>query len=111
MIILCTVPSAPPSDITITSITFNSVTMVISQPALEDRNGIIIGYDIDFIQFSSGALKSYSTTETEQPFTATDLLPSTTYSYTVAARTVNGTGPASPSATVTTDVGGNTCFK
>ena len=77
--------------------------MEISQPALEDRNGVILGYEIIF----HGLLDSYSTTEVDQPFIVPDLLPSTTYFYTVAARTVNGTGPASPSTSVTTTAPGD----
>ena len=76
--------------------------MAISQPAIEDRNGIVIGYDITLTHVSSGAQMSYTTNELDQPFIATNLLPSTTYSYTVAARTIIGAGPSTASSLVTT---------
>lgn len=97
------VPRGPPSSITIISKTHNSVVMEISQPILQDRNGIIIGYTIQFTQVSNGTMKSFTTSEVEQPFIAEDLLPCTSYSYTVAARTASGTGPYSSSSSVTTN--------
>ena len=86
----------------VTSKTHSSVTLQISQPTLQDRNGLITGYSVHFTQVSSGLILSFTASQVGQPFTATTLLPYTTYSYTVAARTVNGTGPASASVTITT---------
>ena len=76
--------------------------MAISQPTIQNRNGEITGYTIRFIQESNGVVKIYTTLQVGQPFTATTLLPYTSYSYTVAAQTINGTGPFSRSSMVVT---------
>ena len=101
------VPSGPPSSVTVPSKTHSSITMIISPPALQDRNGEITSYLVRLTRVSNGAVRTFTTSQVGQPFTATGLLPYTTYSLTVAARTVNGTGPSTSSFSVTTAETGN----
>ena len=76
--------------------------MEISQPTLENRNGIITGYTIAVTQAADGAITTHVTSEVNQSFTVTSLHPYTIYFYTVAAHTVNGTGPPSVRSSITT---------
>ena len=104
-------PSGPPSSVTVAFVTFESVSLEITQPAVEERNGEILGYEIIFTQLSTGVSQSFTAPRIDGQenvlFAATDLLPETTYSYTVAASTSIGTGPARESPTVTTTAIGN----
>lgn len=101
-----TVPTGPPSAITITSTTANSVTMNITEPSPEDRNGYILYYTIDLTRLSTRRLTRYTSGVVGQLFTAFSLTPFTMYSYVVAANTINGTGPYSLSSSFTTSEAG-----
>jgi len=87
----------------------NSVTIAISEPALEDKNGDILSYTILLTDVLSGS-DVVQTINVGQQFELSSLTPFTTYSYVVAASTVNGTGPYSQSTTFTTNETGTCIF-
>ena len=92
-------PSGPPT-ITITEAAADSIYLHWSPPALENQNGIITGYIIDF---SSGQNDSRSisveTVSTEYTLVA---IPYTNYSLRVAAVNSAGQGPFSSAVNVET---------
>ena len=80
--------------------------MEISRPTNAHRNGIIVSYTITITQFLNGSVWIHMTSEVDRPFTVMSLSPYTEYTYTVAASTVNGTGPASTEfTTITAEAG------
>ena len=96
-----TVPSSPPLNIMVTGI--NPASLMMSwQPPLEiDRNGPITGYVIQYARVESGDMMSENVRSTTALYTISaaatisELVAYVNYSVTVAAMTVNGTGPLS----------------
>ena len=96
------VPSGAPSSVNVTSITPYSLTFSISLPLPQHRNGIILRYSLQLTQSSNGRQLPTYTTRPGWLLNVSSLTPYTTYSYVVAAQTVNGTGPYGRIRTVTT---------
>ena len=94
-----TVPSGPPQSV---SVVPNSTTinLNIEEPLPEHQNGIITGYLVSLTQASSGRRQEFS--PSRSTITIPSLTPYTRYFITVAAKTINGTGPPSESYEVST---------
>ena len=89
-----TVPSSPPQNVIVSSV--NPASLNVSwQPPLEiDLNGPITGYVIQYTRVGSSDMMSVNVTSgTTQ--TISGLAAYVNYSVTVAAMTLNGTGPFS----------------
>lgn len=97
-----TVPSGPPTSVAVTSTTPTSITLSISQPNPDERNGIITGYTVTISEGTSNTTRFLSFRVGEL-VTVPSLRPYTTYQYTVTASTIRGRGPSTPSADVTTN--------
>ena len=69
-------------------------------PLREHQNGIITGYDVIVTQASNG--NRVDTSSTTSIVIVSSLTPYTLYLVNVKAKTVNGTGPASESYSVST---------
>ena len=106
---LLAVPSGPPTSVSITGLSATSVTFSISQPAPADRNGEILSYAILITESVSGDQVIHTTHDAGGEFTLVSLSPYTMYTSTVAATTVNGTGPYSPTLPFTTHESGKQC--
>ena len=80
--------------------TLNSYTLSISwsPPEPQDINGVIRGYTVTLLEMDT--LESITDTTNQTSITLSSLIPSFTYVYTVAARTVS-LGPASPEMNIT----------
>ena len=92
-------PSGPPTNVVGTPSTPYSITLSWSLPHSTHRNGIITGYTVRVTAASSATFQR-STTATS--YTLSSLSPFTHYNYSVAAKTVIGTGPFSHIASVQT---------
>ena len=88
------VPSAPPINISTSSITSSSAILSWSEPPLRHHNGIIIGYSVSLWQHDM-AMMVYTTNTTS--LSLTTLTPFTSYNIAVTARTSKGLGPYSKS--------------
>ena len=86
------VPSGPPLGITAVSSTPYSILLSWSLPRSIYRNGIITGYTMNVTAASSVIFHSSTTANS---YTVGSLSPYTRYNCSVAAKTVNGTGPFS----------------
>ena len=85
-------PNGPPMNVVGIPITPYSITFSWSLPHSTRRNGIITGYTVRVTTASSVIIHG-STTATS--YTVGSLSPYTRYICSVAAKTVNGTGPFS----------------
>ena len=95
------VPSDSPQNFAAVSNTASSISTSWDPPALEHRNGIITGYTVR-LTYSDGS-GPYSTGATTRNLVIQSLNPYTLYICSVAAKTVNGTGPFSITVTVQTE--------
>ena len=86
------VPSGPPLDVAAVPSTPYSIMLSWSLPRSTYRNGIITGYTVR-VTAASRTIFQGSTTATS--YTVSSLSPYTRYNCSVAAKTVNGTGPYS----------------
>ncbi len=102
IIVFCnpTVPSSPIQNPIISGHTFNSVSLMWSAPAPEDRNGPIIEYKINVTVISTG--QTYVLTSSTTNLEVTSLRPFTDYMFRIAALTAAGTGPYSTTLSITT---------
>jgi len=86
------VPSGYPKDVGAKNLSSHSFVLEWSPPLEEERNGIIIGYELilewDMVQKQS---RRQNTTHNSHSFTELD--QNTTYRFSVAAYTVKGIGP------------------
>ena len=92
------VPTGSPVMIDIVAINASSLRLSWEEPLAEEQNGAITSYTINMTILETEDRLSYSTTGTS--FELYDLHPFYTYSVTVAAATVNGTGPYSAVFTI-----------
>ena len=94
-----TVPSSPPQNVMVTSV--NPASLRVSwQPPLEiNRNGMITGYTIQYNRTDMNNMMSVNV-NSGTTHTISGLVAYVDYSVTVAARTVNGTGPFNNPAVV-----------
>ena len=88
------VPSGPPRSLSAVSNSPTTIDLTWLLPLPQQRNGIITGYLVRATVASNGQQRQY-TTSSQRSFTLTSLLIYTRYMVTVAATTVNGTGPSS----------------
>ena len=98
-----TVPSVPPSDVTVTDVNSSSITVQWGSVPCIHQNGVITGYSVQYRVEGSGntetmTVNGASTTQT----TISGLNPSTTYSIQVAAVNSAGTGVYSDPETAET---------
>lgn len=84
-------PSGVPNDIII-QVTSTSLSAVWKPIMCVKRNGPIIGYVVDFHPVDDRQMYTLITSEN---FVMNDLIPYTNYTFNVAGRNVNGTGPYS----------------
>ena len=89
-----TVPSSPPQNVTVTSVNPASLNVSWQPPAMIDHNGIITGHVIQYTRVGSSDIMSVNV-NSGTTHTISGLVAYVNYSVTVAARTVNGTGPFS----------------
>lgn len=84
--------------------TSTSVRVVWESPRIEERNGKIVGYVIGVTRIGTGSV--FQLTSDEATLNITSLVPFTTYTIVIAARTAIGTGPFSVVNTFSTDEDG-----
>ena len=80
-------PSTPPRNLSVTSITSNSISLVWDSPLFDEANGIIRKYVMMAIENETGRV--YTDTNDTTRGTLTTLHPYYTYSCAVAAETVS----------------------
>ena len=98
------VPDQPPQEVNISIVSSRSLRFVWIPPLPENQNGIIISYNISLTTVDTNMTEYYSTSDVN--ISITDLLPFTTYTFVVAARTVVGIGPFSSPFIITTNQDG-----
>ena len=87
-----TVPSSPPQNVTVTSVNPASLRVSWQLPSTINYNGPITGHVIRYTRDGTSDMMNVNSGTTH---TISGLVPFVDYSVTVAARTVNGTGPFS----------------
>ena len=87
-----TVPSSPPQNVMVTSVNPASLRMSWQPPLEINHNGMITGYTIQYTRTGTSDMISVNSGTT---LIISGLVAYVDYSVTVAARTVNGTGPFS----------------
>ena len=98
------VPSGLAQNVSIVVISSSEVLILWEPPNIVDQNGVIIGYAVEVIHTRTGQRIQMMTTSTNQ--SVDGLLPFTTYSTQVAARTFVGIGPYSIVTTFLTEEAG-----
>ena len=92
-------PSAPPTNVTISEVTYNSITILWGEVHCIRRNGDITGYSVQYGVHGSGSTQTLNVTGgATTEVIITDLDPTTTYSIEVAA--VNSAGAGVYSAVI-----------
>ena len=89
-----TVPSSSPMNVMVTSVNPASLQIALQPPLEIDHNGPITGYIINYTRVGSDITMSVNVTS-GTTHTISGLVAYVNYSLTVAAMTVNGTGPFS----------------
>ncbi|XP_072042726.1 receptor-type tyrosine-protein phosphatase F-like [Amphiura filiformis] len=84
-------PSAPPSNVSVESITSRSITIEWSEPPCGNRHGPIIGYSYSLYNETSDEI--ITSTGLNTTVTINDLTPYTTYTFVITALTNAGKGP------------------
>ena len=92
--IIIVVPSAPPSNVTISKVTGTNITVQWRPVDCIHYNGDIISYLLQYEAQESGNTQTYTTTGEQS--TISNLMSSTNYSIKVAAVNSAGTGEFSP---------------
>ena len=95
-------PSAPPSAVTVTSVSSSTLTIQWGDVPCIHQNGKITGYTIQYGATGSGDKQTVKTSETE--VTLSSLTPETNYEISVAAVNTEGTG-VSENISATTSAG------
>ena len=86
------VPSSPPQNVMVTSVNPASLNVLWQPPPMIDHNGPITGHVIWYTWSGTSNMMDVNSGTTH---TISGLVACVDYSVTVAARTVNGTGPFS----------------
>ena len=97
------VPSAPPAMLTSSDITSTSFRVAWQQPEQQHRNGNITHYRLRLNKQDSS---TYSYVNVEPLYVVRSLSPFTQYTWSVAAATINGTGPYSSNTSIETQQDG-----
>ena len=106
--VLTTAPSAPPQSVMMSSVTSSSITVQWGRVRCIDRNSEITGYTVRYDQTGSTTndMESVSgTSDSDRMFTASGLIPRTSYTFEVAAVSSEGTGAFSTGIAVETPAG------
>ena len=107
VIFLCIVPSGPPRNLAITSVTSRSINLTWDPPTAFTQNGIIRTYIIRVSVLESGENIQQMSNSTEIDLEM--LHPYYTYSFVISAVTI-GPGPPSSAYNVITDEEGNPLY-
>ncbi|KAK3095659.1 hypothetical protein FSP39_017240, partial [Pinctada imbricata] len=99
---LSTRPTAPPQNVTLTSVNFTTITLSWEPPPSFTRNGILIVYRIAYRRTDQNQDSYVNVDTSANNASISDLLSGTTYEVRIAAVNINGTGPYSDSISVTT---------
>ena len=105
LLFLITAPSGPPQSVMMSSVTSSSITVQWGRVSCIDRNSEITGYTVRYGQTGSTTtvMESVSgTSDSDRMFTASGLIPRTSYTFEVAAVSSEGSGPFSTGTTVET---------
>ena len=89
-IITTSVPSAPPQNVTVTSVDPASLMVTWQPPPLIDQNGPIISYVVTYQRMGYADVMNVSVNGTH--FALTGLIPFVNYSVSLAAITTDGVG-------------------
>ena len=101
------VPAGPPSELRYENLTSTSFTVLWQPPPLEDQNGAILNYKINFTELST---HNYSLSYTNLTSHEVEMLdPFTSYVFSIAAATAVGFGPLSRHFLVATEEDGMLC--
>ncbi len=98
-----TVPTAPPAEVIASDVTPTSITFHWLEPPCGHRHGHIISYSILLRSENDDILVNSERTTTS--ITVGDLIPYTTYYFTISASTVVGEGPSHTLAQRTKQIG------
>ena len=101
--LITAVPSGPPTNFSVTTLSSTSVQLTWQPPRAEERNGIIRQYTIR-VEPSTGEAYSITTAD-EGSFVVSTLRPYTLYMFSVAAITI-GEGPYTHPIQVQTNTDG-----
>lgn len=110
-IILYQVPSSAPTSVTVVNTTSTTLSLEWDPLRVEDHNGIITGYVVNYSRVDTGSIITVVSSTTSVDIGM--LMPYTTYLFFVAAETRVGSGPFSPSLQHTTAEDGmtqNECY-
>ena len=88
------VPDGPPDNLQVETLNTTAILVYWDPPALEKRNGMIVGYKVTVKENDKQVWHSNEDSEPRRKV-INGLLPKHKYSVRVTARTINGTGPAS----------------
>ena len=95
------IPSGPPLNIRAHYLpNINLVLLTYDQPAIDERNGVIIKYDINVDYLEYGVLATKETSSSLNYYVVKDPRAGMQYSFQVAATTVAGTGPRGDAVSV-----------
>ena len=99
-----TAPSGPPQSVMMSSVTSSSITVQWGCVTCIDRNSEITGYTVRYGRPGSTTVMEsvLGTSDSDRVFTASGLIPHTSYTFEVAAVSSEGTGPFSSRITVMT---------
>ena len=100
LFLLITAPSEPPSQLSATNTTQTTISFRWSKPCCGQRNGKIMGYSYRLRNLTGGMVAQNMITSTA--LSIKNLTPLTKYSFSVAAKTVEGVGPFSENVIVST---------
>ena len=89
-----TAPSAAPLNVTVTTVNPSSLEVSWQPPPVQDQNGVITGYMLQYTRVGTSDTMSVTVTSGTTR-TISRLVAFVEYSVEVAAMTVNGTGPFS----------------
>lgn len=109
---LCLVPTGPPVDVELQSVTSSSAVISWGEPSLDQHNGILLGYSVTVMNIKDSIkLHVNATAIFISDVVLSPLKPFTSYNVSVAATTINGTGPLSSPLEFTTAQTGEVYFK
>ena len=100
-----TAPSGPPPSVMMSSVTSSSITVQWDRVSCIDRNSEITGYTVRYGQTgSTTTVMELVSGTSDRMFTASGLIPRTSYTFEVAAVSSEGTGPFSTGIVMDTSV-------
>ena len=103
--VICIAPSAPPADVVFQVISSSSIQVTWNEVPLEDRNGIITMYQVEYNQTTFDSITNKTVNTSDLSVTLTNLEEYTEYFIRVRAYTEvdKGPGPYSNVTVATTD--------